>query len=94
MLFLTSMAGALSISILLASNHKEILYNIGMTNDTKITTLTALSNLQREYSNNLTNAQNKLNSAKDSNYNWGDSIEFWSEQLKRVEDAYNEIVRL
>ena len=64
MLFLTSMAGALSTSILLASNHKEILYNIGMTNDTKITTLTALSNLQREYSNNLTNAQNKLNSAK------------------------------
>ena len=95
MLFLTNMAGALSTSTLLGSNHREIQYNIGMTYDTKITTLTALSNLQREFSINLANAQNKFNHAKDNyNYNWGNSIEFWSKQLKRVEDAYNEIARL
>ncbi len=63
-----------------------------MTHDTKVTTLTALSNLQREFSINLANAQSEFNLTNKPN--WDGSIRFWSKQLKRVEDAYNEIARL
>ena len=67
-----------------------------MTYETKIVAMQALSSMKEQYKTNLENATESFNRTASINdtfeKSWSGAIDFWSKELKRAENAYNEIL--